>query len=401
MNDTPAVRWVVLAADTTGGKVYRKTLGMPELVSLGVGGTIGSGIFVVPGIAAGILGSLSLLTWVVVAVSATCVMLSLAWTSAESRSTGAFSAIFTRVFGPRASAALVLCYLVSSLFGTATIAAGIGQYLAYFGVTWILAAEMGIILVLLAINLRGILLSGWTEIILTLLKIVPLVAITFFLIPFIHPENFIPTVPFTLPALAATLVIVYWPFTGFEISAIPVDETRDPSLITRSLILVMVIVILIYLGLNLALIGSIGSEVLAASPAPVARAAAVFLPLSGPIVALVGIFAMLSAMNAYIVGTSRVLQDLAHRHGIGSMSAIGSKGTPVPALVVSCFVPVLFLLFTNTFALLASVAVITTLLPYLGVCIASWLLFKGWKTRLVAVLGGGTVAMILVLAFAT
>lgn len=31
---------------------YRRSLGLVELVSLGVGGTVGSGIFVVPGVAA-------------------------------------------------------------------------------------------------------------------------------------------------------------------------------------------------------------------------------------------------------------------------------------------------------------------------------------------------------------
>lgn len=385
-------------ANPPEGRGYRKSLGMLELVSLGVGGTIGSGIFVVPGIAAGLLGPLSLLAWLVVAVSATCVMLSLAWTSAECRSTGAFSAIFTRVFGPRVSGALVLCYLVSSLFGTATIAAGIGQYLGYFGVPWILPAEIGIIVALLAINLRGILLSGWTENILTLAKIVPLVAITLLLVPFIRPEHFLPTVPFTLPGLAATMVIVYWPFTGFEISAIPVGETRDPSLITRSLFAVMAIVILIYLGLNLALIGSAGSGILASSPAPVARAASVVLPQSGPFVALVGIFAMLSAMNAYIIGTSRVLQDLAARHGGGIFSALGARGTPVQALVFSCLAPVAFLLFTNTFDLLASISVVTTLLPYLFVCIAAGVLLQGWKARVVAMVGGVTSVLILTLA---
>jgi amino acid transporter len=38
--------------DRTQG--YKKSLGLFELVSPGIGGTIGSGIFVVPGIAAGI-----------------------------------------------------------------------------------------------------------------------------------------------------------------------------------------------------------------------------------------------------------------------------------------------------------------------------------------------------------
>ncbi|MBU4491870.1 MAG: hypothetical protein KKD69_05345 [Euryarchaeota archaeon] len=52
---------------------YRKNLGLDELVSFGVGGTIGSGIFVVPGIAAGLAGPGSLLAWLIVAISASCV----------------------------------------------------------------------------------------------------------------------------------------------------------------------------------------------------------------------------------------------------------------------------------------------------------------------------------------
>jgi hypothetical protein len=63
-------------------------------------------------------------------------------------------------------------------------------------------------------------------------------------------------------------------------------------------------------------------------------------------------------------------------------------------------VPAGFLLFTNQFGLLASVSVITTLLPYLGICIAAATFIRGWKARAVAVLGGGTTILILVLAIA-
>ena len=60
---------------------YKKSLGLLSLVSLGVGGTIGSGIFVVPGIAAKIMGPASLIAWLIVAISASTIFLSLAYIS--------------------------------------------------------------------------------------------------------------------------------------------------------------------------------------------------------------------------------------------------------------------------------------------------------------------------------
>ena len=117
---------------------YRKSLGLWELISFGVGGTIGSGIFVVPAIAAGIAGPGSLLAWFLVAISATCVMLCLAWASSKYPSTGAFYSIYSSVFGKRLSTTIVVLYMISAVFGIATIAAGIGQYVSYMGYSNIL-----------------------------------------------------------------------------------------------------------------------------------------------------------------------------------------------------------------------------------------------------------------------
>jgi len=64
---------------------YLKTLGLPELVSLGVGGTIGSGIFVVPGLVAGNLGPHSFLAWIIVALSASCLILLSCMAASEKR----------------------------------------------------------------------------------------------------------------------------------------------------------------------------------------------------------------------------------------------------------------------------------------------------------------------------
>jgi amino acid transporter len=378
---------------------YKRSLGLFELVSLGVGGTIGSGIFVVPAVAAKLSGPWSLFAWLVVALSASCVLLSLAYVSFRFTSSNSFYSLFSSVFGQKIAVPLIVLYLISSVFGIATIAAGIGQYLSYFGISNVLIIEIAIIGSFCLLNISGISLSGSTENILTTLKIIPLVIIAFLLIPFIKVDNFIPQTPVTYTGFLATIIIVYWPFTGFEISAIPVEETRDPRIIRRALILVMGIVVSVYLLLNISLIGSVGSETLAGSTAPIATAAAMLFDSSGFIVAIIGIVAMLSAINAYIIGTSRILQSMAVQFSIPKLQDMTPRGTPAFALITGCVISAVLLLFSNHFAQLATISVITTLIPYIFFCLASWVLVTDTQARVVSAAGAISTAAILIIYF--
>ena len=378
---------------------YKRSLGLFELVSLGVGGTIGSGIFVVPGVAAKLSGPWSLLAWLIVALSASCVLLSLAYVSFRFTSSNGFFSLFSSVFGAQFAVPLIILYLISSIFGVSTIAAGIGQYISYFGLSNVLLIEIAIIGAFCWLNITGISFSGMTENILTTLKIIPLVIIAFLLIPTINVDNFVPRTPVTITGLLATIIIVYWPFTGFEISAIPVEETRDPKLIRRSLIVVMGIVVSVYLLLNVALIGSVGAEALAASPAPIATATGILYDRSGTFVAIIGIVAMLSAINAYIIGTSRILQSMSAQFSVPKIQDLTKRGTPASALIAGCAISAALLLFSNHFDQLATISVITTLIPYIFFCLASWVLVTDTRARLVSAAGAISTAAILIIYF--
>jgi amino acid transporter len=133
----------------------------------------------------------------------------------------------------------------------------------------------------------------------------------------------------------------------------------------------MTIVVAIYLHLNISLIGCIGAPALAASPAPVATAAALIVVHAGPVVAIIGIIAMLSALNAYIIGTSRVMQSLSDRFAVPGIRDLGTQGTPVYALIMSCGLCAALLFISNQFDKLATISVITTLIPFIFFCIAA------------------------------
>ena len=154
---------------------YRPSLRLVELVSLGVGGTIGSGIFIVPGLAAGIAGPASIGVWAVVAAAACAIAAALAALQARSPTGVPFVQLFEPVFGARISACLIALYVLAAIFGIATIAAGLGQYLAFFGVSNLRTVELAILAGFLIVNLIGIVLSGQTENVLTVAKLAALI----------------------------------------------------------------------------------------------------------------------------------------------------------------------------------------------------------------------------------
>lgn len=387
-------------------KGYRKSLGLFDLVSLGLGGTIGSGIFIVPGIAAGIAGSSSLIAWLFASLSASCVMYSLAKASSKYPSTGAFYLLFSKVFGKRISISLVFLYLVSSVFGISTIASGIGQYIFSFGfqdINLILIVEIFIIIVFCMINIKGLYLSTKTEIILTFAKISPLIILSVVLLPFLNESNFFPFYPASSFDFLKAIVIVYWSFTGFEIAALFSDETKGgQKMVYRSLKIIIGITIFTYIFLNISLIGSVGSYVLANSPAPLATAYGLILKESNIVIGLIGIITMLSAINAYIVGTTRVLQNISYQLELPILKDLTSSGSPLAAtMTVAIITSILLLFLSNQFEELASISVITTLLPYFFVCLSAYkIFFDDYKTKIISSLGAFSVFAIFIVYFA-
>jgi amino acid efflux transporter len=354
----------------------------------------------VPGVAAGLTGPWSLLVWLVVGAAATCVALALAWLQSASPNGVRFTDIFVPLFGRRAAALLSGLYLVSSVFGIATIAAGLGQYFAFLAIPSGVTVELLTLAAFLVVNAIGIRLSAATENLLTATKVLSIIAITLCLLPFVRIEHLLPTQDFVPAKMLQAAIIVFWPFTGFEISAIPVDETRAPQRIADALVAVMTLVCALYLVLNVALIGAVGAPALAATPAPVAYAVDTVFAGAGPIVAAIGIVTMFSALNAYIVGTSRVLQDFAAGCGLPAMARLSRRGVPAPALVATCLVSGGLLFWSNHFAALAAVAVVTTLIPYCAICGAALHTLAHRGARAVALSGLALTAAILILYFA-
>lgn len=245
--------------------------------------------------------------------------------------------------------------------------------------------------------------SAKTEIILTIAKISPLIILSVLLLPFLNESNFFPFYPASSFDFLKAIVIVYWSFTGFEIAALFSDETKGgQKIVYRSLKIVIGITIFTYIFLNISLIGSVGSYVLANSPAPLATAYGLILKESNIVIGLIGIITMLSAINAYIVGTTRVLQNISYQLELPILKDLTSSGSPLAAtMTVAIITSILLLFLSNQFEELASISVITTLLPYFFVCLSAYkIFFDDYKTKIISSLGAFLVFAIFIFYFA-
>jgi amino acid transporter len=90
---------------------------------------------------------------------------------------------------------------------------------------------------------------------------------------------------------------------------------------------------------------------------------------------------------------------LAGRFRIPRLAELTSRGTPKAALVVSCILAGGLLFFSNSFDLLASIAVVTTLVPYIAICFVALRLSGDARQKIVGSLGAALAAAILVLYF--
>jgi amino acid transporter len=373
-----------------------KPLGIVDLVGLGVGGTVGSGIFVVPAVAAGLSGPTALIAWLLCAVSFGAVLGCLTLLSRKYAVTGAFYTIFERSFSRPVATTTVFLYIVSGVLGVATIAAALGDTVQIDGVSPVVF-EIGLVVAFGLLNLVGIALAARVEDVLTVIKILPLLIVPLLLFPYIDPGNFSP-LSFQGLDFLKSAVVIYWCFTGFELSAIPSRAVRDPEYtVPRSLIYVFVAVTVIYLALNFGLIGSLGADSVASTMTPITYAVDHFFNGWGVVITVVAVISMFSALNAYLLGTSIVLQSFSEK--FWKPLTFERKGVPVFTVLLCTVATSLLLLLTDDFSLLASASVIATLVPYLALCYAAMKYIEKPLVKVMALIGILATGLVLVSSF--
>lgn len=394
----------------------RRDLGTVESYAALLGILIGAGIFKVTSEAWALTGPSVILGYLVLApaILATSVAYSVFLSTPLGREPGGEYTHISRTFGGYGLAFVGSWLKIISYIGAlAYLARALGDYVReLFGGGSVMAIAAGSLLFFYAIHVAGVKWFGRLQVWMCIILGVSLVVLIVPGLFAIQPENYRPFFTHGPRGFIAALPPLFFAYAGFEALAQTAGEVRDstrrlPRIFVRGITATMII----YLLMSVVALGVLPQSRLLSAPAPMAEAAAHYLPFGAAVLVTIGaIMAITTSLNATMLVPSRVAIMLAEDRlappWIGRVSP--RTGTPIAGLTITV-VAALILLLSGEISLALNIAVFALVLLYLLHSIALLLLPRLnpalfaevtvgvplWLQRAMAVLSIGAMAALL------
>jgi aromatic amino acid permease len=335
----------------TGAAPLTHGLQTRHLTMMGLGSAIGAGLFLGSGVGIATAGPAVLVSYAIAGVLVVLVMRMLAEMAAALPASGSFSVYAETALGRWAGFLLGWLYwfmlimvLGVEITGVAEIVNGWWPGVPQWAAAAVVVAVFG------AINLVGVRHFGEAEFWFALIKVAAIVG--FLVVGVLIVVGIIPVegsvlggwaehggfAPAGWAGIAAGLLTVVFAFGGIEIVTIAAAEARDPATaVVRSTRTILWRILAFYIGsvaIMVALIPWDDADALASPFVTVLEMAG--FDGAARLMEVVVVIALLSAFNANIYGTSRMLFSLAGRGDAPAVAArVSRRGVPAVAVWVS------------------------------------------------------------------
>ena len=406
----------------------KREMGLWTATAMVIGNMIGSGVFLLPALLAGVAiayGSGILLAWVVTGAGAMLLAAVFATMGRAYPKTGGPYVYARRAFGDFIGFWTAWGYWIAAWVGNAAIA------VAFVGFTTIVwpgldnsllakaALAVAAIWLCTSVNVLGVREGGRVQLVTTILKFVPLALIGVIGMFYLKADHFTPFLVATggfgrhaltlLEGVTAAIGLTLWAFIGLESATVPAEEVKDPErTIPRATYLGTAVTALVYVAATIAVMGIVPLATLQNSAAPFATAATeIFGGGWGKTVAVIGMIATFGCLNGWTLLTARVslaaAQDGLFPKPFARLS--GTRRTPIFGLVASAVLVtgLIFMNYTKSlvdqFGFMILLATLTTVVPYAFAAAAQIALFvkeperftgrKFGRNIVIAVLGFG------------
>ena len=350
-----------MGADTSQ---LKRTLGWPHLTALGVGAIIGTGIYTLTGVAAGLAGPAVILSFGVAGLVCACAALCYAEMASMSPQAGSAYAYSYMTLGELVAWvigwSLILEYtLVCSAVsvGWAGYAAGL-LHGAHIPIPDSLLAgpEAGgfvnLPAVFIALVVTGVLLVGTREsatlnFVLVCIKLVALAAFVALTLPSFDASHFHPFAPFGFGAhemggkkygVMGAAAIIFFAFYGFDAISTAAEEAKNPKRdLTIAIVGSMLLCTLIYMVVAACALGASPFDVFSKSGEPLAFVLReLHHPAAASLIAGAAVVALPTVIMVFMFGQSRVFFAMA-RDGLlpNALTAVSRRGVPSTVTVMT------------------------------------------------------------------
>jgi APA family basic amino acid/polyamine antiporter len=346
---------------TTTATPPMRQLGLWMCAALVVGNMVGVGIFMLP-VSLAPFGLNSVLAWVLTATGA----LVLAWVfSALSRAfpqtEGPYA--YTRIaFGDLTSFMVAWGYWMSVWVANAALATGAVSYMSHL-LPWIAtepgastAVTVGIVWLLTGVNVYGVSAAGRVQVVTTILKLVPLLAVFGLGIYLLTTgdERLVwssPDAPaMSLSAVTAAATLTLWALMGFESASMASERVIDPERnIPRATMIGTLVTAIVYVVACTSILLVIPAQQLALSTAPFADMAALFWgSAAGNWVALFAVISAMGALNGWILLHGELPFQMASNGLFPKVFArLSARKTPAASLCISSILVTMLILLNS------------------------------------------------------
>ena len=282
---------------------------------------LGSGVLVLPGLAAQIAGPASLAAWVGLSLVSYPLAYTFASLSARKPESGGVYGFARESLGPRTANSVGWLFILWFAAGAPVVTVIAASYLQYSvpaltrEAVYTIAGT--IMLATFLVNYRGITVSARVQLVLITAIVGLLVTAILASALNIRLSNFTPVAPNGLLPIGVSAALIFWSYLGYENVSNVAEEFKNPQRdFHRSILYSVIIIGLLYTSVAIAAIGTDAYKAggsIAPFAAMLSNALGTYGGLATSILAIIIIF---GTVNVYTTGMSRVLYATAHQGGL-------------------------------------------------------------------------------------
>ncbi len=343
------------------GERLNRTLGWPQLLALGVGAIVGTGIYTLTGVGAGMAGPAVIASFAIAGAVCACAALAYAEMATMIPAAGSAYTYSYAVLGEVIAWVVGWSLILEYTVVCAAVAVGWSGYAggviraAHWPIPAALLAGPGaggvvnlpaivISLAVAALLCLGTRESARVNLVLVLVKITALIGFVALALPAFQAHRFSPFMPYgfvkheahgAARGVMAAAAVIFFAFYGFDTISTAAEETKDPSRDLKiGIIGSMIVCTVIYVAVAASALGAIPYQALADSAEPLAQVMrGLNHPLAATLIAGAAVIALPTVILAFMYGQSRIFFVMARDGLLPERLARVDARTGAPVLV--------------------------------------------------------------------